>query len=73
MIAAFVVVRALRSYSERQLRLLLAWMPMKVGKKTVETATVAISARYIAWFSDGAADTAAALEQAFLHKSERLS
>jgi hypothetical protein len=34
-------------YSERQLLLVLARMPMKVGTKMVEAKTVTMSARYI--------------------------
>ena len=43
-----------KSYIERQLALVRARMPMKLGTKTVEANTTVIIARYI-WFSSGAA------------------
>ena len=53
-VAAFVFCIASKSYSERQLALVRARMPMKLGVKMVEANTRVINARYM-WFSCGAA------------------
>jgi len=53
-VAAFVVGLASKSYSERQLALVRARMPMKLGVKMVEANTRVSNARYM-WFSCGTA------------------